>query len=66
MKVYIVKGIGGQYEEYYNIILNVFASKEDAETFADRFSNVPGTLDCHGFAKPRDFDRTYVEEYTLI
>ena len=66
MKVYVVRGIGGQYEEYYNIILNVFESKDDAKAFADRFMNVPGTKDCHGFGKPHDFDRTCVEEYVLL
>lgn len=66
MKVYVVRGIGGQYEEYYNIILNVFKSKDDAQAFADRFMNIPGTKDYHGFEKLRDFDRACVEEYALL
>ena len=38
-KVYIVKARGGYYEEAYTDIVMVFASKTDAEAYAEKFLN---------------------------
>ena len=40
-KVYIVKARGGDYEESYTDIVMVFASKPDAEAYAEKFLNSP-------------------------
>lgn len=40
-KVYIVKARGGYYEDSYSDIVEVFASKADAETYAENFLNTP-------------------------
>ena len=40
-KVYIVEVRGGYYEESYTFIAGVFASKDDATAYAERFLSSP-------------------------
>lgn len=59
-KVYIVKASGGYYDESYTLIVDVFASKADAEAFAKKFLDSPELNEDYP-----DLEDAYVVEYDV-
>lgn len=59
-KVYIVKACGGYYDESYALIVDIFASKDDAEAFAKKFLSSPELNEDYP-----DLDDAYVVEYDV-